>query len=121
MVDITKSTKICCPQILMKPQYYYMNFAAGDEFTYQEIQTNSFQYTQDKSDPAQSDRLEVTVSDGVHQVTSQIQVSIISVDNSAPVLLSTATCRVLVKEGNYTFVSIHVIQISIIQVNNILY
>lgn len=33
-------------------------------------------------------------------MTTEIQLSIISVDNSAPVLLSTATCRVLVKEGN---------------------
>lgn len=33
-------------------------------------------------------------------MTTEIQVSIISVDNSAPVLLSTATCRMLVKEGN---------------------
>lgn len=85
-----------------------MNFAAGDEFTYHEIQTNSFQYTQDKSDPARFDRLDVTVSDGVHQVTSQIQVSIISVDNSAPVLLSTATCRVLVKEGTYINTELHI-------------
>ena len=71
---------------------------AGDVFTYSEFETNAFQYTNDGVS-AVYDTFQLSVSDGEHESYASVNVTIIAVDKSAPYMLTSASCRLVVVEG----------------------
>ena len=75
-----------------------MIFFSGDIYTFSEFETNAFQYTNDGS-AAPYDSFTLGVSDGEHQSTTVVNVTIVPVDKSAPYMLPTASCRLVVVEG----------------------
>ncbi|XP_053388167.1 extracellular matrix organizing protein FRAS1-like isoform X2 [Mercenaria mercenaria] len=70
----------------------------GDTFTYSEIELNVFQYQHDGS-AGLYDTMQLSVSDGEHSTSTSIDITVMRVDQSAPYMLPSATCRLVVREG----------------------
>ena len=77
---------------------FCIHVTAGDVFTYSEFETNAFQYTNDGAS-APYDTFRLSVNDGEHEASASVNVTIIAVDKSAPYMLASASCRLVVVEG----------------------
>ena len=71
---------------------------AGDTFIYTDLAGNKFQYVHDGSGTLY-DTMQISISDGIHDTAASVDVRVIRVDQSAPHLLPSASCRLVVKEG----------------------
>ncbi|XP_052791092.1 extracellular matrix organizing protein FRAS1-like isoform X2 [Mya arenaria] len=76
----------------------WLTLKEGDTFSYRELTDNVFQYRHDGSGTLY-DTMQVVVSDGEHKTATSVDVRVLRMDQSAPHLLPSASCRLVVKEG----------------------
>ncbi|XP_069123568.1 extracellular matrix organizing protein FRAS1-like [Argopecten irradians] len=70
----------------------------GETFHYDELLDSVFQYQHGGSGRQLTDMFVLEVSDGAHQATLRVNVTIVRVDKSSPTILDTASCRININE-----------------------
>ena len=85
----------------------FFSHILGESFKYQEFIESGFQYSHNRLSEVLHDKIVLSASDGRHDTKMIINITVLHVDKSAPILLPTAVCRIYVKEGNYEQVLIN--------------
>ncbi|VDI42839.1 Hypothetical predicted protein [Mytilus galloprovincialis] len=77
----------------------------GERFNYKEFLEGVFQYSHSRDSDILYDRIVLSASDGKHEARMSINITVLHVDKSAPILLPTAVCRIHVREGETILIS----------------
>ena len=79
--------------------YGIKNFIPGDVFGYEEFLGNLLQYTHNSAARGVGDGFQLEVNDGSHTSSVNVNIDVIAVDRSAPVMIPTSYQRIGIYEG----------------------